>query len=220
MGTRIRRRLWSPVSLRPPCVWLGIVGPEWCGVGTRMEKSGAGTRIALIASRRACLGWRIEAPCFPCSSRLMVTLSFSFSFLISKLTITNFILFGPGDLWSASEGGGIKIWAWESIQKSLSLTSQERPMAALLLERSYIDLNNNILTSDVKYLLSDHSRAKVWTATYLSFALWYLSTFNILSLPCWIKNLFFYLLTLALVAPFIPNIRMQILQGNLGSQLT
>lgn len=31
----------------------------------------------------------------------------------------------------------------------------------------------NILTSDIKYLLLDKSRAKVWSAGYLSFALWY-----------------------------------------------
>uniref|UniRef100_A0A2N9EHA8 Inositol polyphosphate-related phosphatase domain-containing protein n=1 Tax=Fagus sylvatica TaxID=28930 RepID=A0A2N9EHA8_FAGSY len=94
------------------------------------------------------------------------------SWVAHRGPVLSMLITSYGDLWSASEGGGIKIWAWESIQKSLSLTSQERPMAALLLERSYIDLNNNILTSDVKYLLSDHSRAKVWTATYLSFALW------------------------------------------------
>ncbi|KAL7228087.1 hypothetical protein ACSBR2_006919 [Camellia fascicularis] len=88
--------------------------------------------------------------------------------------------FGPGDLWSGSEGGVIKIWPWESIEKSLSLTVEERHMAALIVERSYIDLRSqvtmngacNIFTSDVKYMLSDNAGAKVWCAGYLSFALW------------------------------------------------
>lgn len=86
-----------------------------------------------------------------------------------------------GDIWSGSEGGVIKIWPWEAIEKSLSLPREERHMAALSVERSYIDLRSqlsangfsNIVTSDVKYLLSDNSRAKVWSAGYLSFALWY-----------------------------------------------
>jgi hypothetical protein len=54
-------------------------------------------------------------------------------------------------------------------------------MAALLVERSFIDLRNqvtangfsNVLNSDVKHLLSDNSTAKVWSAGFLSFALWY-----------------------------------------------
>lgn len=86
-------------------------------------------------------------------------------------------------MWSGSEGGAIKIWPWEAIEKSLTLTVGERHMAALLVERSYIDLRgqaalsgvgscNNMFTSDVKYMISDHCGAKVWTAGYMSFALW------------------------------------------------
>lgn len=86
-----------------------------------------------------------------------------------------------GDLWSGSEGGAIKIWPWEAIEKSISLTTEERHKAALLVERSYVDLRNqlstngfnNMLTSDIKYLISDNSRAKVWSAGFFSFALWY-----------------------------------------------
>lgn len=85
-----------------------------------------------------------------------------------------------GDLWSGSEGGVIKIWPWEAIEKALSLTIEERHMSALLVERSYIDpwtqvaVNGftNILTSDVRYFVSDTSSAKVWSAGYLQFALW------------------------------------------------
>ncbi|XP_061364661.1 uncharacterized protein LOC133308088 [Gastrolobium bilobum] len=52
-------------------------------------------------------------------------------------------------------------------------------MAAITAERSYVDLRSqlstngfsNMLTSDVKYLVSDNSRAKVWSAGYFSFAL-------------------------------------------------
>ncbi|KAL0382597.1 UNVERIFIED_CONTAM: Type II inositol polyphosphate 5-phosphatase 15 [Sesamum calycinum] len=71
--------------------------------------------------------------------------------------------------------------ALEAVERSLSLTAGERHMASLLVERSYIDLRSqvtqngtcsNIFTSDVKYMLSDHAGAKVWTASYQSFALW------------------------------------------------
>lgn len=72
------------------------------------------------------------------------------------------------------------IWPWESIEKALSLTVEERHMAALTVERSYIDLRNqadvnfvcNNFASDIKYMLSDHSSGRVWTAGYMMFALW------------------------------------------------
>ncbi|KAL9237545.1 hypothetical protein vseg_012079 [Gypsophila vaccaria] len=85
-----------------------------------------------------------------------------------------------GDIWSGGEGGVIKIWPWESIEKSLSLSAEEKHMAALLVERANIDLRSqvtvngvcNISSSDVKVILSDHARGKVWCATSLSFSLW------------------------------------------------
>lgn len=86
-----------------------------------------------------------------------------------------------GDIWAGSEGGAVKIWSWEAIEKSLSLTIGEKHMASLLVERSYIDLRNqatqngafnNIFTSDIKNMLSDHVGGKVWTASYQSSALW------------------------------------------------
>lgn len=54
-------------------------------------------------------------------------------------------------------------------------------MAALLVERAYIDLRTQVTTGgvcnlpavDVRCMLSDNSRSKVWTAGSLSFALWY-----------------------------------------------
>lgn len=117
------------------------------------------------------------------------------SFLYIKLRLLLFALISfctvfltlfyvdPGDLWSGSEGGVIKIWPWETIEKVFSLTMEERHMAALLVERSFIDLRSqvtvngvcNILASDVKYMISDNCRAKVWSAGYQSFALWYVS---------------------------------------------
>ncbi|PON46719.1 Cytolethal distending toxin B [Parasponia andersonii] len=85
-----------------------------------------------------------------------------------------------GDLWSGSEGGIIRIWPWESIEKSLSLKPGERYMAALLVERSFIDLRSQVTVNgvcslssqDVKCLLYDKTRAKVWCAGSLSFSLW------------------------------------------------
>ncbi|KAK4482609.1 hypothetical protein RD792_009773 [Penstemon davidsonii] len=85
-----------------------------------------------------------------------------------------------GDLWTGSEGGVIRVWPWEAVEKSLSLSPEERHMAALLVERSFIDLRSqvtvngvcNISSSDVKCFLSDNVRSKVWAATSLSFSLW------------------------------------------------
>ncbi|KAK6914440.1 Endonuclease/exonuclease/phosphatase [Dillenia turbinata] len=86
--------------------------------------------------------------------------------------VLSMVITSYGDLWSGGEGGVIKIWPWESLEKSLSLSSEERHMAALLVERSFIDLRSqvtvngvcNISSSDVKCLLADTYRAKVWCA--------------------------------------------------------
>ncbi|XP_062105113.1 type II inositol polyphosphate 5-phosphatase 15 isoform X2 [Humulus lupulus] len=104
----------------------------------------------------------------------------SLSWQAHRGPVLSLVITAYGDLWSGSEAGVIKIWPWEAIERSLSLTVEERPMAALLVERSFIDPRGqlaangfvNVFNSDVKYLVSDDSRAKVWTAGYLSFALW------------------------------------------------
>ncbi|KAL4561252.1 hypothetical protein LXL04_033415 [Taraxacum kok-saghyz] len=86
-----------------------------------------------------------------------------------------------GDIWTGSENGVIKVWPWEAVEKSLALSPEERHMAALLVERSSIDLKSqatingvcHISSSDVKFLLSDKVKAKIWAAGSLSFSLWY-----------------------------------------------
>ena len=53
-------------------------------------------------------------------------------------------------------------------------------MAALLVERSFVDLRSqvsvngvcSISSQDIKCLLSDNVRAKVWSAGSMSFSLW------------------------------------------------
>lgn len=72
------------------------------------------------------------------------------------------------------------MWPWEGLEKSLSSKIEERHMAVLSVERSYIDPRSqtsvngfaNTLTSDVMFLVSDHTRAKVWSGSPLTFALW------------------------------------------------
>ncbi|KAL5721411.1 phosphoinositide 5-phosphatase [Ranunculus cassubicifolius] len=94
--------------------------------------------------------------------------------------VLSMIMTSYGDLWTGSEGGVVKIWPWEAIENSLTLTAEERHMAALSVERSFIDLKSqvtfngvcSISSSDVKFLLSDRFRGKVWSAGHLSFALW------------------------------------------------
>ncbi|KAK6116781.1 hypothetical protein DH2020_049514 [Rehmannia glutinosa] len=85
-----------------------------------------------------------------------------------------------GDIWSGSEGGVIRVWPYEAVDKSMSLSPEEKHMATLLVERSYIDLKSqvtvngvcNISSSDVKCLLTDNARARVWAVGSLSFSLW------------------------------------------------
>ncbi|KAK4421942.1 Type I inositol polyphosphate 5-phosphatase 12 [Sesamum alatum] len=85
-----------------------------------------------------------------------------------------------GDIWSGSENGVIRVWPWEAVEKSLSLSPEEKHMASLLVERSVIDLKSqvtvngvcNISSSDVKCLQSDNARAKVWAVGSLAFSLW------------------------------------------------
>uniref|UniRef100_J3LCV2 Inositol polyphosphate-related phosphatase domain-containing protein n=2 Tax=Oryza brachyantha TaxID=4533 RepID=J3LCV2_ORYBR len=85
-----------------------------------------------------------------------------------------------GDLWSGSEGGVIKVWYGEGIEKSLALQREEKRKTSSLVERSFIDLRAMVSDGgasplpavDVKLLLSDNSRSKVWSAGYLSLALW------------------------------------------------
>lgn len=93
------------------------------------------------------------------------------------------MLIHTGDLWTGFEGGVIKIWPWETIEKSLSLSPEEKHMAALLVERSFIDLKSqvtvngvcSISSSDVKCLLADNVRGKVWAVGALSFSKWFVS---------------------------------------------
>ncbi|KAJ8441588.1 hypothetical protein Cgig2_023152 [Carnegiea gigantea] len=58
--------------------------------------------------------------------------------------VLSMVMTSYGDLWSGSENGNIKIWPWEAIAKSLSLKAEERHMASLIVERSYVDLKNRL----------------------------------------------------------------------------
>ncbi|XP_050206188.1 type II inositol polyphosphate 5-phosphatase 15-like [Mercurialis annua] len=102
------------------------------------------------------------------------------SWIAHRGPVLSMVLTSYGDLWSGSEAGALRIWPWEAIHKSFSLTKQQRHIASLSLERSFIDPKTqlslagfcNALNSDIRYLLSDHSGANVWSVSYLSFALW------------------------------------------------
>ncbi|KAI5574644.1 hypothetical protein BDE02_10G157900 [Populus trichocarpa] len=120
--------------------------------------------------------WKMDPGPDSDSSRVREVLSWA----AHRGPVMSMIMTCYGDLWSGSEGGVIKIWPWEALEKAFSFTAEERHMAALLVERSFIDPRNqvtanglsNVLNSDVKHLLSDNSTAKVWSAGFLSFALW------------------------------------------------
>ncbi|XP_057527554.1 type I inositol polyphosphate 5-phosphatase 13-like isoform X2 [Amaranthus tricolor] len=122
-----------------------------------LDSGGFGSVDDLASPFRECLSWQAH-----------------------KGPILALIMSSYGDLWSGAEVGVIKIWPWDSIEKSLSLTAEEKHMAALLVERSSVDLRSqvtvngvcNISASDIKVMLSDHCKGRVWCATNLSFSLW------------------------------------------------
>ncbi|KAF8646582.1 hypothetical protein HU200_065806 [Digitaria exilis] len=98
----------------------------------------------------------------------------------SRTPVLAIVVTSYGEIWSGSEGGIIKAWPWDAIAKSLSLTSEEKHMASLLIEKAYIDLRNHatvgnmssLPAADVKHMLADHCQAKVWSITSMRFALW------------------------------------------------
>ncbi|KAM0065072.1 putative inositol-polyphosphate 5-phosphatase transcription factor WD40-like family [Helianthus debilis subsp. tardiflorus] len=107
---------------------------------------------------------------------------------IHRGTVLSMVTSSYGDIWAGFENGVIKVWPWDSVEKSLALSPEERHMAALLVERSGVDLKSqatsngvcSISSSDVKYLLSDNVRSKVWAAGSLSFSLWDARTWELL----------------------------------------
>uniref|UniRef100_A0A0D3DJ16 MSP domain-containing protein n=1 Tax=Brassica oleracea var. oleracea TaxID=109376 RepID=A0A0D3DJ16_BRAOL len=102
------------------------------------------------------------------------------SWLAHRGPVNSIVISSYGDMWSCSEGGVIKIWPWDSLEKSLLFKPAEKHMAALLVERSAIDLRTqvtvngtcSISSSEVKFLLTDSVRAKVWAVQSLSFSIW------------------------------------------------
>lgn len=120
--------------------------------------------------------WRMDQPLDPQAPPFKEGLSW----LAHRGPVLAVAMTFHGDIWSGSEGGVIRIWPWESIEKSLSLKPEERYMAALLVERSFVDLRAqvtvngvcSISSQDVKCLVADNARAKVWCAGSLSFSLW------------------------------------------------
>ncbi|URD81200.1 IPPc [Musa troglodytarum] len=49
--------------------------------------------------------------------------------------VLSMVITSYGEIWSGSEGGVIKVWPWDAIEKALSLSVEERHMATLLVER-------------------------------------------------------------------------------------
>ncbi|CAF2052041.1 unnamed protein product [Brassica napus] len=123
--------------------------------------------------------WKMDPP--PCGSDDDLNpFKERISWLAHRGPVNSIVISSYGDMWSCSEGGVIKIWPWESLEKSLLLKPEEKHMAALLIERSPIDLRSqvtvngtcSISSSEVKYLLNDSVRAKVWAVQSLSFSIW------------------------------------------------
>ncbi|XP_076946966.1 type II inositol polyphosphate 5-phosphatase 15-like isoform X2 [Bidens hawaiensis] len=122
-------------------------------------------------------GWRMDQ----CCEDYDVPFKPCLSWQAHRGPVLSLVISSYGDLWSGSEGGALIVWPWEALEKVCVLTREERHLASVIVGKSYIDLKNqvtangiscSILSADVRYLLSDRSGAKVWSAGTLSFALW------------------------------------------------
>ncbi|XP_076889266.1 type II inositol polyphosphate 5-phosphatase 15-like isoform X2 [Bidens hawaiensis] len=122
-------------------------------------------------------GWRMDQ----CCEDYDVPFKPCLSWQAHRGLVLSMVISSYGDLWSGSEGGALIVWPWEALEKVCSLTREEKHLASVIVGKSYIDLKNqvtangiscSILSADVRYLLSDRSGAKVWSAGTLSFALW------------------------------------------------
>ncbi|CAH2038828.1 unnamed protein product [Thlaspi arvense] len=121
--------------------------------------------------------WKMDQPCASDDSN---PIKERISWQAHRGPVNSIVISSYGDMWSCSEGGVIKIWPWDLLEKSLLLKPEEKHMAALLVERSAIDLRSqvtvngtcSISSSEVKYLLIDSVRAKVWAVQSLSFSIW------------------------------------------------
>jgi len=90
----------------------------------------------------------------------------------------------PGELWTGSEIGGMRAWPWEVAEKALFTDLRNNFSNVYLMEGSCIDLRSrvattgaSILNTDIRFLVSDHSRGRVWSGGSYSLAVWYISVF-------------------------------------------
>ncbi|CAD6264790.1 unnamed protein product [Miscanthus lutarioriparius] len=150
-------------------------GMVWAGIGTADRGMAHGPRRALAHQRprriapmfKEALSWRASA-----HTPVLV--------IVAQVVCSCVNIDSDLEGLKGSEGGVIKAWPWDAIAKSLSFTSGENHMAASLVEKSYIDLRNNatvgnmcsLPAADVKHMLADRCRAKVWSLTSMTFALW------------------------------------------------
>nr|CAD1820361.1 unnamed protein product [Ananas comosus var. bracteatus] len=133
------------------------------------------------------LGWRTESrgplpPPPPPNSSVDQSGDFKecLAWNAHRAPVLSMVVTPYGDLWSGSEVGIVKVWSKDALEHSLSVAIEESHKVSQLVERSYVDLKSLVTyggvcplpTVDVKHLLSDNSRSKVWSGGYLSFALW------------------------------------------------
>lgn len=84
-----------------------------------------------------------------------------------------------GELWTGSEIGAIRAWPWEVAEKALFTDPRNNFSYVYLMEGSCIDLRSrvamtgsSIVNTDIRFLVSDHSRGRVWSGGSYSLAVW------------------------------------------------
>ncbi|KAJ1269257.1 hypothetical protein BS78_07G197100 [Paspalum vaginatum] len=194
-----RRQLWAGAESGVRVWALGEVFGAWPGAGPRRRGDGesapfresapappalcaavdGASRIVWTGHRDGRIrAWRMDLAA-PAGNAPMFMEALSWQ-AYARTPVLAIVITSYGEIWSGSEGGIIKAWPWGAIAKSLTFTSGEKHTAALLVEKAYIDLRNNatvgnmcsLPAADVKHMLADHCRAKVWSVTSTAFALW------------------------------------------------
>lgn len=93
--------------------------------------------------------------------------------------VLSMVVTSCGELWTGSEIGGMRAWPWEVAEKALFTDLRNNFSTVYLMEGSCIDLRSrvattgaSILNTDIRFLVSDHSRGRVWSGGSYSLAVW------------------------------------------------
>ncbi|XP_057853266.2 type II inositol polyphosphate 5-phosphatase 15 isoform X1 [Cryptomeria japonica] len=84
-----------------------------------------------------------------------------------------------GELWTGSEAGSIRVWPWEDLKVAIFSNLEKHHNTFNCMEGYCIDLRSqltaigaSILSTDIRFLIYDHSADRIWSAGLSSVVLW------------------------------------------------